>query len=315
MSLQHPGIVVLHEYFLHHLVVARTIGHGSFSGYFREMGYALGIQGLDWARQIRQGQCEIPFFRVPLNNRALDSSLGVIVHSKYMQQCLQKTHGHLPTAVIPHLDLTQQYLDSLLSRRVLGCPEDTLIFATAGQVTEAKQMPLVLEAFARLKKEFPGAMYAIIGEEPGQDVNLNDWLSQHNLQDTVIWTRYVPEMRHFISWIAAADILVNLRCPTVGETSGTALRGLATGRPLIVVNEGWYTELPDDVCVKVPPNDIDALLSAMRTLASDEGLRQKMGRRAAEYARHHHDPDQAAKMYVHFVRDVLKAVIHGPKPP
>jgi glycosyltransferase involved in cell wall biosynthesis len=308
--LRYPGIVVLHEYFLHHFVVACTIGQGSFAGYIREMGYALGPQGLRLACQIRQGTHEPPFFEVPLNNRALDSSLGMIVHSEYMRRHVRKTHCHLPTSVIPHLDLTRRHSSSLLPRKALDCPEDALIFATAGQVTATKQIAPALEAFARLRNEFPEARYAIIGKEPGRNVDLDNWRIQYGLQDSVIYTGYVPDTLRFTSWIAAADVLINLRHPTVGETSGTALRGLATGRPVIVFDVGWYAELPDDVCVKVPPNDIDALTSAMRKLASDRELRQEIGRQAAEYVRRHHDPDRVAEMYTSFVDDVVMSVVH-----
>lgn len=322
MSLQHPGIVVLHEYFLHHLIVARTIGHGNFPGYIREMGYVQGRRGIQWARQVQNGLCKLPFFETPLNKRILDSSLGVIVHSEYIRQRIQAHHHALPVAVIPQIvgyvsdsGTTKEPVIPLLSRQDLGCPKDALVFCTAGQVTKTKQVTLALEAFGCLQDEFPNALFAVIGEEPGHDVNLSDWLTQHRLRDKVIWTGYIPRESDFISWIAAADVLVNLRYPTVGETSRTALLGLATGRSVIVIDAGWYAELPDDVCIKVPPNDIDALLSAMRTLASDAGLCQKIGNRAAEYVHHHHDPDQVANMYADFVNDVLETVIHGPKPP
>jgi glycosyltransferase involved in cell wall biosynthesis len=316
MALQYPGIVVLHEYFLHHLVVARTIGRGNFSGYIREMGYALGMQGVDWARQVRDGLRELPFFEITLNERVLDSSLGVIAHSEYIRRRIQACHHALPVAVIPQSigrvsdsDMIEESGTPLLSRQDLGYPQDSLVFCTAGQVTKTKQVTLALEAFNDLKDEFPNALYAVIGEEPGRDVNLTDWLAQHSLQKRVIWTGYVPDGTHFTSWVAAADVLVNLRYPTVGETSRTALLGLATGRPVIVVDDGWYAELPDDVCVKVPPNDIDALASAMRELAGDEQLRRKIGRQAIEYARRYHDPEQVAEMYAGFVGDVVKGVV------
>jgi glycosyltransferase involved in cell wall biosynthesis len=318
MLLRYPGIVVLHEYFLHHLA-AHTIGQGSYARYAQETGYALGLHGLEIAHQVRSGVRQPGFFEIPLNDRLLDSSLGIIVHSKYMQQRVRaRCHG-LPVAVIPQImecapgiSALEEIPSTMLSRHDLGCPDDALIFATAGRVTKAKRVTLALEAFARLQDEFPNGWYAVVGEEPGCDVNLTDWIAQHGLQDRVTWTGYVPDQHHFISWIAAADILVNLRYPTVGETSRTALQGLATGRPVIVFDDGWYAELPDDVCIKVPPNDIDALTSAMRMLAGDKELRQRIGRRAAEYARSHHNPERAAEMYIDFAKDVITNIVHRP---
>jgi len=308
--LRYPGITILHEYFLHHLIVDCTIGRGNSAGYIREMGYGLGAEGLCLARQVRCGQRGQPLFEVPLNERLLDSSLGVIVHSKHVQQRIRERRPHLPTVVVP---APIQNYSSVLSRQDLGCPDKALILASAGQVTKQKQIILALDAFARLRDEFPNAVYLVVGEEPGQDVDLNDWIQQHGLQNAVICTGYVHDVQQFTSWIAAADVLVNLRYPTVGETSATALRGLAAGRPVIVSNDGWYAELPDDVCVKVLPNDADALLAAMRRLASDELLRREMGRRAAEYAYRQHDPDRVAQMYVDSIREILTNTTNWPK--
>ena len=53
--------------------------------------------------------------------------------------------------------------------------------------------------------------------------------------------------------IAAADIVLNLRYPTVGETSGTLLRALGLGRAVLVSDVGAASpNFPDDVCLKVP---------------------------------------------------------------
>ena len=56
----------------------------------------------------------------------------------------------------------------------------------------------------------------------------------------------------FVGYIAACDIILNLRYPTVGESSGTLLRALGLGKAVIVSNVGSFAEYPDDVCLKVP---------------------------------------------------------------
>jgi len=305
MLRRYPAITVLHEYHLHHLAVDCTIAHKNFPGYIREMGYALGAEGIQLARQVRKGQRELPLFEFPLTERVLDSSLGIIVHSQYVQQRILQRRPQVLTAVVPHLSLVQGDTGALLSRKELGCPEDALIFATAGQITKAKQVTLALEAFASLLKDFSQALYLVIGEEPGRDVNLADWLQQRGLENKVIYTDYVQEESRFLSWMAAADVLINLRYPTVGETSGTVLRGMALGLPLIVNDVGWYAELPSDACRKVPPNDVEALLLVMRRLASDASLRREMGQQAANYVQRKHHPSRVAKMYMDFVEQVL----------
>ena len=55
--------------------------------------------------------------------------------------------------------------------------------------------------------------------------------------------------------MAACDLHVNLRSPTMGETSGTAIRHSRLGKPLVVSDVGWFAELPEGVALKVGVGD------------------------------------------------------------
>ena len=70
--------------------------------------------------------------------------------------------------------------------------------------------------------------------------------------------------------MAACDICVNLRSPTMGETSGSVIRQLSLGKPVVVSDVGWFAELPDDVALKVP---VDAR-------ETDDALRRARAARA-----------------------------------
>ncbi|GIX45372.1 MAG: hypothetical protein KatS3mg130_1780 [Candidatus Sumerlaea sp.] len=67
----------------------------------------------------------------------------------------------------------------------------------------------------------------------------------------VLGHRPLPEM---FEVIAMADVCVNLRNPTMGESSATLVQILAMGKPVLVTPLGQYTEFPDDVCWKVRPD-------------------------------------------------------------
>ena len=56
----------------------------------------------------------------------------------------------------------------------------------------------------------------------------------------------------FESLMAACDVLVNLRSPTMGETSGSVIRALSLGKPMLVSDVGWFSELPDGVALQHP---------------------------------------------------------------
>jgi glycosyltransferase involved in cell wall biosynthesis len=299
--LRYPGITVLHDYGLHHFVAHGSAGQGNFAAYVREMGYSLGQEGVDWAWDILYGRREHPLFEEPLNERVLDHSLAVIVHSRHVAAQLRRRRPSLPVAVIP-APIEQQ---SIRSRRAdLGWPDDALVFASVGLVTASKQLEMALGCFAALRERVPHSYYLIAGDVH-PEVDLEGTIDDLNLREWVKCTGYVTDLNEFADWIYTADVIVNLRYPSVGETSATALRALAAGRPLIVFDHGWYSELPDEVCLKTAPADPAALLAAMQRLAQDASLRRAMGRAAAGHINAEHAPAQAAARYVAFIEQTL----------
>ena len=101
----------------------------------------------------------------------------------------------------------------------------------------------------------------------------------------------MPEERLW-ALMAACDACVRLRAPTMGETSGSAIRALSLGKPLVVSDVGWFAELPDDVAIKVPVDEreIEALDAALeRAAASPE-----MGAAALRLAETEHDLGRVA---------------------
>jgi glycosyltransferase involved in cell wall biosynthesis len=97
--------------------------------------------------------------------------------------------------------------------------------------------------------------------------------------------------------MAACDVLVNLRYPTMGETSGSVIRGLSLGKPLVVSDVGWFSELPEDAVLKVPVDDTEVdVLRAALDVAADHGA--ALGSAASAYVEREHDLAKVADRYV-----------------
>ena len=99
--------------------------------------------------------------------------------------------------------------------------------------------------------------------------------------------------------MAACDVCVNLRSPTMGETSGSVIRQLSLGKPVVVSDVGWFAELPDDVALKVPvgADETETLHAALELLARDESARAAMSAAALELVRREHDLGRVADLY------------------
>jgi hypothetical protein len=72
-ALRHPGINLLHEYNLHHLVAAATITRGDWDGYIREIEYDAGPAVLEYAARARRLEVGPDYDNVAMNRRVIES--------------------------------------------------------------------------------------------------------------------------------------------------------------------------------------------------------------------------------------------------
>lgn len=301
---RYPGIVVLHDYFLHHFIRHRTVGRGHWAAYGREMGYDMGSRGRRLVRTIGTGAMEPPLFDVPLNDRVIDSAVGMIVHSEFVAEHVRQARPDLPLAVIPAL--VELHAGHSI-RSELGLPENAVIFGSFGQITAEKQIDVALRAFSGLRQSYPDARYVLAGEAQA-DIDLNALITGSGQSEFVHPIGYTADLAGFVNRLHSVDVVVNLRHPTVGETSAIALRAMAAARPLIVYDHGWYSELPDAAALKVQPGDLQGLQAAMATLAGSADLRRAMGKAGLEFVRAHCLPSRVAESYRAFIDNVLEPV-------
>jgi SAM-dependent methyltransferase len=112
----------------------------------------------------------------------------------------------------------------------------------------------------------------------------------------------------FVGYLVACDIVLNLRFPTVGESSGTLLRSLGLGKAVLVSEVGSFQEFPDDVCLKVPvgPGEEDLIFEYLNLLVSRPDVARQLGERARDYVARECNWATVAAQYAGF----LDAVIH-----
>jgi glycosyltransferase involved in cell wall biosynthesis len=309
--LEHPGIVVLHELVLHHLVRDLTLYAGDAEGYVREMRYAYGRSGEALARRSAQTGIPLDPWSYPLFERTVDASLGLIVHSAFVRDRVLASRPRTRVALVPHhLDLgAAADLSPAAARAALGLPEEGFLVASFGFLTAAKRPQVLLRAFARLRRlrrDTPEARLLLVGEvSPHFDF---ERLFTPELRDGVTVTGRLG-LDDFLRYMAAVDVAVNLRHPSAGETSGTLIRMLGLGKPVIVSRSGAFTEIPDDCCAKVDVDETEEelLFAYLRRLAEDEPLRRRMGENARRYAQSHHTLEGSAGGYAEFIRQVVEA--------
>jgi glycosyltransferase involved in cell wall biosynthesis len=164
-----------------------------------------------------------------------------------------------------------------------------------GYLNMNKRIPQLLEAFAAFRRERPDARLLLVGAV-AERFDVQRRLERLGLTDGVERIDYVPEERLW-SLMAACDVLVNLRYPTMGETSGSVIRAMSLAKPLVVSDVGWFAELPDDAVLKVPVDESEVeVLAGALGLAAEHG--EALGAAARAHVQREHALGLVADRYV-----------------
>jgi glycosyltransferase involved in cell wall biosynthesis len=287
-----PGVVVLHEVVLHHLISGITLGRGNGRAYLDAMERDAGVGG----RLIGYGVLDnlLPRIwetqpeRFPLTGTILDLATGLIVHSRYVEAGARRARYAGPLWRVPHPAWPQRTIEP-----EPGFGADPLI-GCFGHLNMNKRIPALLEAYALLRTRRPGAQLLLVGAAT-ERFDLDRRVERLGLGDGLIREQRVSEER-FERLMAACDVLVNLRSPTMGETSGAVIRGLALGKPMLVSNVGWFSELPDEAVLKIPLDayEVQTIAAALELAAAHA---DELGAAARAYVAGEHDLGRTADLY------------------
>lgn len=307
-----PGICVFHDVVMHHLVAHAMVEAGDQVHRYERL--FVGEHGDAGARLVRLKLLAVASdfekFLFPLSGHVARRAAGVVVHSLDSKDRLLAAAGRVeaPIEVIPHHAGAPPPqiagVGRAEARRRLGLPLDAFIVGHLGFVTLPKQPGALVAGFARLHRERPDAKLVVVGaDRTGRAFQRT--IRRYGVQDAVISTGYA-DLPRFYLYLKAFDVVVNLRYPTAGESSGTFARALAEGRATIVNNYGSFAEVPRDVALKVEVDGDQAaeLGDHLLRLAGDPALREALEARAREYARTVLNPIRCRDQYVEFSKRV-----------
>ncbi len=283
-----PGLVVLHELVLHHLVAGMTLARGDAAAYLDAMERCHGLVGRLLAHGVLDNRIP-PLWETrpqdfPLTGEVLRHAAGVIVHSRYAEEGVRASGFRGPVWRIPHPAWPEPPTEpaSVEGEPVIGC---------FGHLNEAKRLPQLYQAFRVLRAGRPRARLLVVGRASARVEGITP-------PEGTIREGYVEEARLW-QLMAGCDILVSLRAPTMGETSGIVMRALSLGKPLVISDVGWFSELPEGAVVKVPvgEGETEALAAALDGLAADAAARRRLGEEARRLAQGEHALEQVAELY------------------
>src|SRR6204780_741930 len=148
----------------------------------------------------------------------------------------------------------------------------------------------------------------ILVGEAHAELPLASMIATLNLSAHVRQIGFTP-IEDFNGYLGACDIVLNLRYPTVGESSGTLLRALGMGKAVVVSDVGSFREYPNEICLKAPVDATEEqhLFEYLNLLVSRPEVGRALGARARAWVERECNWAAVAGRY----REFLECVVDG----
>ncbi len=297
-----PGIVVMHEYVLHHFMLQYyATSLGAIERYRAEAARRYGPEGERIANLMMHGRFVEAAFELPFCEDVLNTAQGLIAHSHYVLARAAAIRPDLPMGLVPMGIPLPALINKAVARARRGLPSQAPILASFGHINPYKRLEAALRAVRQLRERYPTLQYMLVGSV-SPNFQLQSLIERLGMQDYVYTTGFVDRAA-FEDYVAATDICLNLRHPTAGESSASLLRLLGAARPTLVTSSGSFTELPADVAAQVDPDaSEDELIQAYCILLLEQPhIAVALGLAARRFVEQKHSLDSSAAAYMRFL--------------
>jgi glycosyltransferase involved in cell wall biosynthesis len=303
-ALEHPGVVVIHEANLHHLIADLTIKTGDWDAYMQYVIEEGDQAAIDYSQRVRRLEVGPDYDGLPMLRRLLNRSKAAVVHSAHVERALRQAGFEKPIARIHHGAWIPE-ASRAGYRSKLGLDETTPLIGIFGYLKPYKRIAESLRAFRRIVRLDPRAKMILVGEAH-PELPLESMVQSLDLGANVRLLGRQP-IDDFVGYLAACDIVLNLRFPTVGENSGTLMRALGLGKAVIVSEVGSFCELPPSICLKAPVDQTeeDHLFEYLNVLVSRPEFRRELGARARAWVERECSWPKVARDYADFLEWIV----------
>lgn len=281
-ALDRPGVLVLHDPALLDASI-RLLGGAEDPLFLSEARYEdPGVDGT-LPTIVVDGRPELDRLSLLMTRRLVESSLVTLVHSSWARDTLAARHRCSRVSLLPVPARLRPASPPKGVRRT-GDP----VFGVFGGLAPNKRLRSVLRAFAEVHRSCPRARLVIAGRRdyPAVHREVGELVVALSIEEAVRILVDVPG-EVLDEEIDRCDVVVALRWPSAGETSGIVVRAFGAGKPVIVSDLPQYRDLDRAFCWAVPTDEEGergALTALMRSAAEDPESCRAAGRSARAFA-------------------------------
>ena len=309
---RHPGVVVLHDFYLSGLVAHREVHSEGQPFWSRALYESHGWPAL--AERFRREPADV-VFAYPANFEVLRQALGVIVHSRHALRLANQWYGPDASenwALVPLLRAPPRAIEREAARARLGLAPEDFVVCSFGLLGPTKLNHRLLQAWRDSALATAPACQLLFVGEPQQSPYGKAFGQQLQSAPGNVRVTGWTDSATYSDYLAAADMAVQLRGLSRGETSAAVLDCMNHGLPTIANREGSMADLdPEAVCL-LPQEFTDAQLTlALESLWRHPERRAQMQERSRGIVHTQHAPAACAAAYAQAIEKFSQLAAAG----
>jgi len=280
-----PGTVILHDYniqpFLEHAFL-----RGLEKKYFYKSlseGYGISI---DTIKKKTSHGIDPSFWKYSMSHALINRSKRTIVHSNWVREQFDKNLNidviPLFCEKIPEINLKE--LNKI--RKKYNINENEYVVSILGFVNWNKHPEFSIDAVAKLIDHGYPVKLILAGQLSPELEKLTNNKNVLKYRENFIFTNYMSDSEYF-NIIHLSDLIINLRFPSMGESSLTLMQAFTAKKPTIISGINQYGEYPDSICKKInhdEKTEVDQLALYIKDLITNESLRTDIKENLTEYS-------------------------------
>lgn len=298
---EHPGVVVLHDFFLSGVLAYEQMSGARPIAWTEALYHSHGYPAL--RASLVQDQIEQTKDAYPCNLAVLEGATRVIVHSEHALGLARSWYGADAGhnwSVVPLPRTPPPKRDRAAARKALGIRPNAFVACSFGFIAPTKLSHELLQAWIESSLHAdPDCELVLVGANHGGDygMQMNAIIRAAGAKNRIRIAGWSDDAVYH-QYLQAADVGIQLRNVSRGETSAAVLDCMNYGLPTIVNANGSMAELPDHSVWKLA--DVFAiadLTSALETLRIDTAGRAALGAQAQQLLHTRHNPQHCAQQY------------------
>ncbi len=232
---------------------------------------------------------------------------GVITHSNWgVERVLRSCSG--PVRRVPFAVDAQNLVSA-------NAKKDKLDILTVGDISKNTRVASVITALGKNRLLRENSIYRLVGSITPENRNALSALARRRKVNLVISAEV--DDSSLANAIAEADIVSCLRWPTFETASASTIEAMLYGKPTIVTNTGFYSEIPDNCAIKInPAKETPELGAVFKQLSKNPQQFHAVGQQGQQWAASTFTVDNYALKLIEMVlstsrsKVVLNAINH-----